>query len=292
VRKRRPVVRPVVLSLLVLLSASGFCQENLALRQDLLSYLKDNPPTLKSAGPKVVDIPEGTVDFYKYKAKTDPSDIKILVILNKYPVGVLQSVNGKAQLLYDLTGDGVLDTEVAGLEVPYWVVVRNTEDKLKTATNNIKQYLDGYYQLFQQETNPFTSGKLTAYTDAVLKAMSTGNGENRDLLYALYCCYRWGNKYPAGTASSLDYLAKTYSLRFGADHPIFYLQFLEAYIELGNKDAARKVLELLLKVDPNYVPAQVYRWQLELDLDKKAEYYADLKSHHPHHWIVSQLKED
>jgi hypothetical protein len=284
------MVRPAVLFLLMSLALDGFCQENLALGQDLYSYLRDHPPTMKSAGRKILGIPEGTVDFYKYKAQTDKNDIKILVILEKYFVGVLQSENGKSHLLYDLTGDGVLDAEVTEMEVPYWVVARNTEEKQKTSKNNIKQYLDGYYQMFQQDANPFTSGKFVGYADTILKKVVSGSIDNRDILYALYCSYKWGNSYLAGAVSSVEYLAKNYLTRFQADHALFYLQFLELDIKLGNKDEARKVLESLLTLDPSFVPAQVYRWQLETDPDKKKAYYTDLKNKHPHHWIVSQLK--
>ena len=226
------MVRPAVLFLLMSLALDGFCKENLALGQDLYSYLRDHPPSMKSAGRKILGIPEGTVDFYKYKAQTDKNDIKILVILEKYFVGVLQSENGKSHLLYDLTGDGVLDAEVTEMEVPYWVVARNTEEKQKTSKNNIKQYLDGYYQMFQQDANPFTSGKFVGYADTILKKVVSGSIDNRDILYALYCSYKWGNSYLAGAVSSVEYLAKNYLTRFQADHARFYLQFLELDIKL------------------------------------------------------------
>jgi hypothetical protein len=283
-------VRPFAFLFLMFLSASAFCQENVALGQNMVTYLKEHPPTFKSTGPAVVGIPEGTVSFYKYKAKTDSTDLKVLMVLDKYPIGVLQSVNGKPQLLQDLTGDGVLETETQSIEIPFWAVAWNTQDGQKTQTNNAKQYLDGYYQLFQGDTNPFTSGKLQQYSAALLQQVVSGSGQNRDLLYALYCCYSWGSKYPAGTAASAVYLVENYTTRFKADHPLFYLQLLESAIDAADKESAHKFLDDLLKLDPGYIPAQVYRWQLETDPDKKKAYLADLKKTHPNHWIVSQLQ--
>jgi hypothetical protein len=282
-------VRPLAF-LFMILSASAFCQANLAIGQDLRAYLKNSSPTYKADGPKVLPIREGKVDFYTYKGTTESSDLRILVILDKYSVGVLQSVNGKQQVLLDLTGDGLLDTQVDGMEIPYWVVAANTEDKEKTATNNVKQYLDGYYQMFQADANPVSSGKLKSYSDALLKQIASGNGENRDLLYTLYCCYRWGNRYAAGTAAAAGYLAGSYSERFHADHPLFYLQIIESFLMTGDKEKARSYVERLLKLDPGFVPAQVYRWELETDPDKKQAYLADLRKTHPQHWIVSQIQ--
>jgi hypothetical protein len=292
-RERSPAIRLAVLPLLLfLVSAGGFSQDSLALGQNLRSYLKDHPPTLKAAGKPIIDIPEGVVDVYRYEAKAAEGDIRILVILDKYPVGVVRLENGKPHLLYDLSGDGVLDAEMPGLEVPYWVVADNTDERLRTGTNNIKLYLDGFYTMFQDDANPFTSGKAEEYLNLILKKVTSGPVENRDILYALYCCYKWGNSYPAGTTASSDYLAKSYFTRFKADHPLFYLQFLESFINAGMRDDARRTLDGLLKLDPSYIPAQVYRWQLETEPEKKKQYFAELKRQHPRHWIVSQIQPD
>ncbi len=94
--------------LLLIASFSIHAQENLTLGQDLNEYLKQHPPLYKTIGTKLVDLPEGATDFYKFKQQTNDSDIKILMILDKYLVGVLQSEKGKSKLYYDLSGDGII----------------------------------------------------------------------------------------------------------------------------------------------------------------------------------------
>jgi hypothetical protein len=276
----------------VLLLLQCFCvhaQENLSLGQDRNIYLQQYPPKYKTVGPTIINFPEGTIDFYKYKTETADEDIKILVILDKYPVGVLQSNRGESQFYYDLSGDGILDSEVATMEVPFWVVASNTDDTLKTENNNIKPYLDTFYQLFQNDENPYTSGKYIKNSNKLLDESTSLSLENRDLFYSLFCYYRWGNKYPAGAIAAIDYLASQYVDRFNADHPLFRLHFLESLINLGQEQQAMPFLESLLLMDPSFVPAQVYRWQLEKDPQQKKKCYEELKKQHPKHWIVRQI---
>ncbi|HET6451896.1 MAG TPA: hypothetical protein VFI08_11330 [Spirochaetia bacterium] len=282
-------MRPLALLFMTVLCTGAWCQQNLAIGEDLRAYVKEHPPAYKIDGKKVIAIPEGTIDLYAYAPRTTPADMKVLVILDTYAVGVVQSVNGKEQTLFDLTGDGVLDTETDGLEIPWWVVAANTTDAQKTPTNNVKQYLDGYYQMFQGDANPVSSGRLPAYTEALLQQVISAKADNRDILYALYCCYRWGTRYRAGTASAAGYMAGSYSTRFHADHALLYLQYVESALMANDQQVAHRYLDGLLALDPGFVPAQVYRWELETDPLKKKAYLVELKKAHPAHWIVSQL---
>jgi hypothetical protein len=283
------MVKKIVCVLLILPALTLLSQENLVLGQNLNDYLGSHPPTFKTKGPGILTIPEGTIDFYKYKAQTDDADLKILMILDKYPVGVLQSENGKSRLLYDLTGDGVLDTYTENMEIPFWVVARNTEDKLKTSTDTIKAYLDTYYQMFQNDEDPYSSGKYAAHYKLVLQQALLPDHENRDLVYALSCYYRWGNKYARGALASANYLANAYFQRFHAIHPLSYLQFIETLINIGDMATAKTMVDNLLKVDGSSLLAEIYRWQLETDPEKKKTYFNELKSKHPNHWIIKQI---
>ncbi len=112
--------------LLVLLVIPAFAsaQANLGLGDDLRQYLNAYPPKYKTSGLVVLPIAEGTIDIYKYKAATTDIDLKILVINDKWPVGVLQIVDGKSQILMDLDGDGKLDTVDPSFLVPFWVVAK------------------------------------------------------------------------------------------------------------------------------------------------------------------------
>jgi hypothetical protein len=280
----------VLLLLLSLLTAPPvFSQENLSLGRDLRQYLDQHPPTFKTEGPTIIKMREGKIDFYKYRQKTTEADLKILTVNDKYPIGVLQRTGDKDIIFLDMMGSGKLDTEFPILFVPYWVVAESTPKELKTYHNNVFHYLEGFFQSFQADTDPFASGGHKKRMEELLSLMSNDNLENRDLIYVLYCYYFLGNTFPRQALEPLHYLTNNYLERFDTDHPLLYLQTLETQINLGDDDGARKILRHLLEMKPDFIPGLAYQWRLEKDPKMKEKYYKELKRKYPNHWIVKTI---
>jgi hypothetical protein len=276
--------------LLSVLAFPLWAQNNLALGQDLLQFMNKNPPGYKTFGPKILQMREGTIDFYKYSPVTTDLDLKILVVVDKYEIGVLQREDDDSVILLDMKGDGKLDTKFPILFVPYWVVAQNTPNRLKTNNNNVKEFLDGFYKAFQTDVNPYLqNGELDQRSSELLKNLENDNLENRDLIYTIFCYYRLGNAFPMQALEALNYLTDNYVSRFDSAHPLLFLYTVETLLNLGNIEGARGVLLDLLKIDPGFVPAQVYQWQLEQDKQEKERLYKQLKKLHPNHWIVVQI---
>jgi hypothetical protein len=282
-------MKTTLLFVLLSVSFSAFCQENLSIGQDLRDYLGKHPPKYMTAGPTVVSMREGKIDFYKYKLNTTDTDIKILMVNKTYPIGVLERIADKDKILLDMSGSGILDTDFSILFVPYWVVAESTPESLKTKHNNVFKYFEGFYQSFQSDVNPVTSGALKKQLDELVNLMTNDNLENRDLIYALYCYYKLGPSLPRQCMEVLRYLTDNYNARFDAVHPLLLLHTLETSINAGNNDGARVVMQELVRMYPNFVPGLVYQWQLEKDPQAKQRYYSQLKKEHPNHWIVKQI---
>lgn len=220
-------MKTFVLFLSFLSALQTFGQERLSLGQNLHDYLRDHPPMYMTAGPKIINMAEGTIDFYKYRLKTTDSDIKILMVNKAYPIGILEKVDGKDKILLDMSGNGILDTDYPMLWVPYWVVADSTPERLKTRHNNVYKYFEGFYQAFQADENPMTSGVLKKHLDELVSLMANNNLENRDMVYALYCYYRLGPPFPKQCLAVLHYLTVNYYKRFEALHPLLQLHTLE-----------------------------------------------------------------
>jgi len=94
------------------------------IKDNIVEYCDRNPPQYLTPGPTLLNIPEGTQNFLKYKEETTPKDIKFLEN-NQYIVGILQNINGDDQLLYDLNGDGLLDSRVPIMIVPFWILSKS-----------------------------------------------------------------------------------------------------------------------------------------------------------------------
>jgi hypothetical protein len=252
--------------------------------------MNDNPPGYKTLGPTIVQMKEGTIDFYKYRRVTTDVDLKILVVSDQYAFGVLQLENSESVFLLDMMGDGKLDTKYPTLFIPFWVVAKNTPDNLKTSNNNVEEFFNGFYNAFQADVNPsLKNGELQQKLSELLENLTNDNLENRDLIYSLYCYYRLGPTFPRQALESLNYLTDHYISMFGDAHPLLFLHTVETLLDLGNIDDARGVLIDLLKIDPAFIPAQVYQWQLEQDNQKKERLYQQLKKRYPNHWIVVQI---
>jgi len=272
-----------------LISTFLYSQEQLNLGDNILQYVKDNPPSFKTEGTDTFQIDEGRIDYFKYKDVTDKEDLKILVINDTYIVGALQNINGRDRLYFDITGDGVLDSEIDFLIVPFWVIASTSQETSDSGNNNIEEVLDRAFAQFNSDENPYDSGSHLELVNNIVKVIADSEYPNRDLYYALFSYYLFGNNYPWEALQSLDYLSQKYRARYGDFHPLFYLQTIESLINGGYKKEAKPLIDDLLEISPEFVPGHVYKWQLEEDSLVKEKLYSDLKANYPDHWIVKQL---
>ncbi len=279
-----------VLLLVAALATPAFSQENVKPGQDLNDYLAAHPVRYKIVGPVIIPIKEGRVDFYKYSSSTTDAGLKVLSINDQYVVGVLQQENGVPKILMDMDGDGKLDTYVPNLIVPFWVVADDTPQAQRSSTNNVKSFLDDFYQSFQSDDDPSTpNGSLQQTIVRLRTSLQQDDLPNRDLLYALHSYYEIAVISPYEALVAWQYLVNGYLARFSADHPLLYLHTVETLINLGQLEQARDILSTFLSMTPDSVPGRYYQWQLETDPARKASEYKSLKQDHPKHWMVVKM---
>lgn len=277
----------IIISLLINIQ-NNYTSDCLNIGDNIVSIFNENIPKYKTEGIKIINIEEGKVDFYKYKIETTDNDIKYLVILDKYIIGVLQNNNGNNEFIFDMNGDGILDTIFNKMVIPYWVVKENNISNI-SRHNNIQIWLDNAFTNFNSTENPYSSGNHIQLLKNILFEIENGNIENKDILYSIYFYYYMGNKYPWIALQTLLFIKDAYLNRFDKLHPIIYLFEIETYINLNRIEEAKAVLNTLLEIAPEFVPGYVYRWQLENNPKKKREYYIFLKEKYPNHWITVQI---
>lgn len=265
-------------------------QENLAVGDDLWGYLEKNHPRYKLEGVQILPFEEGRIEYRLFSRDNWENEPVILMAAGKYPIGVMQKTRDGFVCLLDLTGDGVLDEAFPEVILPFWVLVISTPDTLKNAdARPFGRILDSFYRSFGGDADPYTSGAHQANLKSLIESLSDDGPENRDLYYALYCYYFLGIRWPQYARQVIEILAGSCQERFGGVHPLLILHRLETCINLEDFTRARQFVRDLLEFDPGFVPALVYRWQLEEDAEKRTEYYRDLKENHPRHWIVKKL---
>ena len=255
---------------------------------NVLDAFEANTPQFKTPGPTILPIPEGTIDFWKYRASTTERDVKFLVVNDRHVVGVLQHVSGQDVILIDQDGDGTLDYSSDILRVPYWVVAR-TGSATAGAPDNVGPFLDRAFAHFNGDANPYASGAHDDLLASLISAVSDASLPNRDVLYALFEYYRLGNRHPRMALYNLRYVILNYVERLGADHPIFYLHSVETFLNMGYPGDAVEPMNELVRRWPDFVPGLVYQWTLESDREEKTRLYRALKDAHPNHWIVVQI---
>jgi hypothetical protein len=252
---------------------------------NIIDYLSRNPTQYLTYGTFIVNVPDGRVDFLKYKAETTETDIKFLV-QGSTVFGVMQYENDETVLLYDVTGDGTLDVYHDLLIIPFWVISESPLTNI-SSNNNVLQFMDNGFNMFNGNDDPAANGAISAYlTDITLRFnVST---ENRDLFLGLFEYYIYTNN-PTLAVMLITELGLRYYERFGSVHPLILLHTAESLIQLGENEVALVFINDLLSTNPDYIPAKVYSWQLESDPTIKQRKYAELKANHPTHWIVRQI---
>jgi hypothetical protein len=126
--KKKPIKLLAVVFIFIcanLLFAEDISWHNLKIGDNIIEYFKEHTPKVLVQGKKLSgfeDWPECKIDYLKYKPITVDSDQKILYVLNKYIIGVLQNENNESYFLYDINGDGVIDVQADFMFVPFWVI--------------------------------------------------------------------------------------------------------------------------------------------------------------------------
>ena len=252
---------------------------------NIIDYINKNPPQYLTQGTFLYNIPDGRVDFLKYKAETSEIDTKFLV-QGSTVFGVMQYENNTTKLLYDITGNGTLDISHDSLLIPFWVLSNSPHTKI-SGNNNVSRYLDNGLKMFNGNDNPYTNDAMRKYV-VEFSSLINISTENRDLFYGMLEYYRL-SQYPALALMIISELGMRYNERFGNIHPLILLHIAESLINLGNNEAASGFINDILSSDPNFVPAKVYSWQIEKDPIIKQRKYNDLKTNHRNHWIVMQI---
>ena len=233
---------------------------------------------------------DGFQEMIGYKEVITKEDTKFLVSGNKL-VGVTQYVNGKEICLYDMVGDGKIDIISPYPIVPAWVITDSEYNK-KSSKNNIDKYLEEFYKLFNGNENPYTSKKLNKLIDKTMQASANIKNENRDIIYGIFLYYGLQSiKNPFLDFANMNMVENTYKERFNKGvHPLIYLWMIETLINVGaDKKDLEPLLNDILNLYPDFIPFQVYSWQLEKDKKVKENKYKNLKNKYPKHWIVKQL---
>jgi hypothetical protein len=270
----------------VLINSFTFSQQIIFnIGDNIIDYLSKNPAQYLTYGTFIIDYPDGRVDFLKYKAETSEIDTKFL-IQGSTVFGVMQYKNKITTLLYDITGDGILDVSHDALILPFWVLSESTYTNISNS-NNLSQHMTNGFNIFNSDIGPNAPDGLRNYLIDLSSYMGTSNN-NRDLFYGLMQYYIYTQS-PSLALMLISELGIRYEKRFGNMHPLILLHTAESLIQLGNREAALIFINDLLSTNPNFIPAKVYSWQLETDPVIKQRKYNELKTNHPNHWIVKQI---
>jgi len=253
------------------------------INDNIIDYINNNPPQYLVQGAFVINSPDGRVDFLKYKAETTEIDTKFLV-QGSTVFGVMQCENNITSLLYDVTGDGTIDIIHNSLILPFWVLSESQYTSI-SGNNNLIEFFDNVFRMFNDDAGPYATGVN------ILSGFSSNmdiSVNNRDLFYGMLQYYISARD-PALALMIILELGTRYEIRFGNIHPLIYLHIAESLINRNLNEYAIEYINELLLIQPDFVPAKVYSWQLEEDPSVKQRKYNELKRDHPNHWIVRQI---
>jgi len=252
---------------------------------NIMEYISKNPPQYLTQGNFLYNIPDGRVDFLKYKVETTDIDTKFL-IQGSTVFGVIQYENNATKLLYDITGDGILDVSHDSLLIPFWVLSESAQTKM-SRNNNVLRVLDNGLKMFNGNDGPYANDAMRKYMTEFSSLINIST-DNRDLFYGMLEYYRLA-QYPALALIIISELGIRYNERFGNIHPLISLHIAESLINFGNNEVAVGFIDEILSANPNFVPAKVYSWQLERNTTIKQRKYNELKTNYRNHWMVKQI---
>jgi tetratricopeptide (TPR) repeat protein len=279
-----------ILSLL-LLSTSAYTQTIFTFNDgEIESTVPLTPPLLTDVGEVMSDV---SVQFALIQNSPTLGEYYFMVANSQYPFAVYLNTPESQYQGFDFSGDGVIDSAIPldfGFRViAPWVLTYVDEDTINTTDEVFIAYLDRAFEQFAGNDNPYNNGTHMELLQELFSNAGDLDSSNRDLLLALFNFYLFGNTLPQAALQNIEYIKSTCEERFDLSHAIFHLHRLESYISMGESEKAIKELEILLEMAPDFVPAQVYKWQLETDPAEKEIQYRYLKEKFPNHWIVVQI---
>ncbi|MCL2242905.1 MAG: hypothetical protein FWC03_00365 [Treponema sp.] len=274
------------LLLFFLTSGLSFTQQIIFnINDNIISYLKQNPAQYLTHGAYLINSPDGRVDFLKYKPVTTDIDTKYLVQGSNL-FGVMQYENDTTYFLYDINGDGILDVRHDSLFIPFSVLSVSSNTDL-SEKNNLSEFLNNGLAILNGNENPYSNGAFAKYIGNI-SSYFNNSAINRDLFYGMLEYYNF-TQYPALALMIISELGIRYEKRYGSIHELILLHIAESLINLNNYVHAIIFIDDILSINPDFIPAKVYSWQLETDEIIRQRKYYELKTNHRNHWIVGQI---
>jgi hypothetical protein len=231
----------------------------------------------------------GMLEYGMYSKKgVDDAHPAILLWDRLTPIGVLQGKPPSTHFLFDIDGDGVLDYRGNELILPTYIVLSNSPI-VDPSKNDMKKLLDVHYEVFQSDAGPYDNKDFREVLASGFNPYATDNMKpNRDLFYLL-SFYLGHAKEPKLALLAISELQSRYVRRYKALHPIVLLFLLESSINADDDAAASRYCGELLKLHPDFVPANYYQYKLEKDPQKATELAKQLEMAHQNHWLVKIL---
>ena len=267
--------------------SSIFSYDLLKIGDNVSQYIIDNPIKVKFGQQSISDWPEGNITLLGYGKAGDGKSPIIIFSNDEYLIGVLQGTSSNAYYLFDINGDNILDTKSSTPILPYWPVFLSSKNK--TNTNNISPILELTYDSFQSDEGPMKNPKMQQSLKSLFAFKDDVNSENRDLAYLYYFYQANSGLYPEQSLICIELLTNEFEKRFGKIHPVLLLYTAETLINLGDDESAKTIISNLREIDPDFIPAKVYKYQLEKNKKNSKALLKELKENHPKHWIVKTL---
>jgi len=262
--------------------------ELLKLGDNLFEFISKNPPAFKKDQIKMSEWIEGEVELFSY-SESRPTDYPIVFYssITKKPFGVLQNdKKNEAIYLFDTDGDSIIDFKSGKFILPFWLIKINSNNC--SSVNNIKEFLDTQYSIFQSDLGPKDTEKLLTVIKKYGSFYEDNSIENRDILSALFL-FSYNSNEPVIAINLINEAKNIYEKRFNSSHPVFLLFEGETLIKLEDFDRARIVFSKLLEENPDFIPALFYDCILSKNdqlLNEKTNY---LKKNYRNHWLIKRL---
>lgn len=276
-----------VFVLLCLITTSVSAQPSLRQGDNLAEYIKSFETLYFKGQSKISLWIEGEINIYATSAEAEEDQPKIIMSHNGYPFAVMQGKSPDVHYLIDTTGDRILNLTRKHLFVPFWVVYENSATK--NQDEGILKIMDLMYIAFQSDQGPSENPDMKEAFSLIESCARDKEKANRDLVYIVFFYSGFGPIEPEQSLYLLTALRDQCQERLGKVHPLNDLFIAESLIRLNRKKEALILIETLLKGDPAFVPAMVYRYQLENNPEKAGALLSELKEKHGDHWLVKRL---
>lgn len=209
--------------------------------------------------------------------------------LSGIPFGTKIKNDDEEYYLISMNNNYILNLKADDIIIPYWILFP-TEAKRDNNPAFIKM-MNFYYETYNSNQGPIGYNiTLKKGVEILNKAASTTTMSNRDLFLAFNFYIYCNQEYKESSLECIKKIDNEVIKRFKKRHLLPILYTLESLINLGDFEEAKLYLNLLLTLDPNYIPALVYDYNLEDDKEIAKLKLEKLKKKYPNHWIVKQLE--